>query len=88
MRVLFRSKDFASVETAGLGFGHRHPDSRAWHYRGKVQHAKWQGNYVCHWEGSELLWIVQGDALLFGLAAALKSRGLQVEVEQDQNTKI
>lgn len=83
MRVLFRSKDFASVEAAGLGFGHRRPGSQAWHYLGRIQHYKWQGNYDCHWEGPELLWTVQGDTQLFGLAAALKARGFPVEVEQD-----
>ena len=72
MRVIFRSRDFASVE-----------------------HRQWQGTYECLWEGAgmnknediksgpnELIWTVQGDARLFGLAAALKSRGFAVEVEQ------
>ena len=83
MKVLFRSTDFASIDGAGLGFNNRRPEAAAWHYQGRVQHRQWQGTYRCHWEGSELLWAVQGDERLFGLAAALKSRGLQVEVQQD-----
>jgi hypothetical protein len=31
---------------------------------------------------AELIWTVTGDARLFGLAAALKSRGFPVDVEQ------
>jgi hypothetical protein len=97
MRVIFRSRDFASVEGAGFGFNNRRPMANAWQYQGRVQHRQWQGTYECSWEGTgtnknepertkngpnELVWIVQGDARLFGLAAALKSRGFVVEVEQ------
>ena len=83
MKVLFRSKDFASIDGAGLGFNNRRPGAAAWHYQGRVQHPQWQGTYQCHWEGPQLLWTVQGDERLFALAAALKARGLQVEVKQD-----
>jgi hypothetical protein len=31
-----------------------------------------------------LFWTVHGDERLFALAAALKARGLQVEVKQDR----
>jgi hypothetical protein len=31
-----------------------------------------------------LLWTVQGDARMFGLAAALKSKGFEVTVEPDE----
>lgn len=85
MRVIFRSRDFAHVEGAGLGFVNRRPGSQPWHYQGRVLHAKWRGTYECHWEGPELLWTVRGDARLFGLAAALKARGFAVEVEQDSS---
>ncbi|EFH80576.1 hypothetical protein [Ktedonobacter racemifer] len=92
MKVIFRSKDFASIDGAGLGFNHRRPMTAPWHYQGRVQHRNWQGAYECHWEESqkpalssqELLWTVRGDARLFGLAAALKSKGLVVDVEQDE----
>ena len=83
MTVIFRSKDFASVEGSGYGFNNRRPAVQAWHYLGRVQHMKWEGWYECHWEGAELVWTVHGDERLFGLAAALKSRGFGVEVEQD-----
>ncbi|WP_220192014.1 hypothetical protein [Ktedonospora formicarum] len=92
MKVIFRSKDFASIDGAGFGFNHRRPMSAPWHYQGRVQHRNWQGTYECYWEKSakssplasqELFWTVRGDARLFGLAAALKSLGLTVDVEQD-----
>ncbi len=95
MKVIFRSKDFASVEGTGFGFNNRRPMANSWQYQGRVQHRQWQGTYECSWEGTgtskneykktgpnEHEWIVQGDARLFGLAAALKSRGFVVEVEQ------
>lgn len=92
MKVIFRSKDFASVTGSGLGFTNRRPMASSWHYQGRVQHPDWQGAYECHWEGmnnttqrtpAELAWIVRGDARLFGLAAALKARNFVVDVEQD-----
>jgi len=49
-----------------------------------VQHVKWEGWYECHWEGAELVWVVHGNERLFGLAAALKSKGFLVEVKQDR----
>ncbi len=93
MRVIFRSRDFASVEGSGFGFNNRRPMANAWQYQGRVQHRQWQGTYECSWEGAgkneniksgpnELVWVVKGDARLFGLAVALKSRGFVVEVEQ------
>ena len=95
MRVIFWSRDFASVEGAGFGFNNRRPMANAWQYQGRVQHRQWQGTYECSWEeaggsrsedaksrSNELAWVVKGDARLFGLAAALKSRGFVVEVEQ------
>lgn len=95
VRIIFRSRDFASVEGSGFGFNNRRPMANAWQYQGRVQHRQWQGTYECSWEGAgenknedaksgpdELIWIVKGDARLFGLAAALKSRGFVVEVEQ------
>ena len=84
MKVIFRSKDFASIDGAGLGFNNRRPGATAWHYRGRVQHRQWQGAYECSWDGPQLLWTVHGDERLFALAAALKARGLKVEVKQDQ----
>jgi hypothetical protein len=84
MKVIFRSNDFARIDGAGLGFNNRRPGATAWHYQGRVQHRQWQGTFECHWDGPQLLWTVHGDERLFALAAALKSRGLQVEVEQDQ----
>ena len=84
MKVIFRSKDFASIDGAGWGFNNRRPGAAAWHYQGRVQHRQWLGRYECHWDGPQLLWTVYGDERLFALAAALKSRGLQVEVQQDQ----
>ena len=84
MNVIFRSKDFASIEGAGFGFNNRRPAVQAWHYLGRVQHSKWVGWYECHWEGAGLIWIVHGDERLFGLAAALKSKGFVVEVNQDR----
>jgi len=92
MRVIFRSKDFASVTGSGLGFTNRRPMASSWHYQGRVQHRNWEGTYECYWEGAErttnlipaeLVWTVQGSARLFGLAAALKTKGFVVEVEQD-----
>ncbi|HLZ55891.1 MAG TPA: hypothetical protein VKR06_02995 [Ktedonosporobacter sp.] len=93
MKVIFRSKDFASVEGAGFGFNNRRPMASSWQYQGRVQHRNWQGTYECYWEGAgdssrasptELVWTVRGDARLFGLAAALKSLGLVVDVQQDE----
>ena len=92
MHVIFRSRDFATVESAGFGFNHRRPMSQPWYYQGRVQHRHWEGHYECHWEGindpqrktaPEIVWSVKGDARLFGLAAALKSLGYNVSVEQD-----
>ncbi len=97
MKVVFRSRDFASIIGSGLGFNNRRPMASPWHYQGRVQHRDWQGTYECYWEGAgdedakttarrsptELVWTVNGDARLFGLAAALKSRGLEVDVLQD-----
>ncbi len=91
MKVIFRSKDFASVTGSGLGFNNRRPMASSWHYQGRVQHSDWQGTYECYWEGmddaakrapTKLVWTVRGDARMFGLAAALKSRGFVVDVEQ------
>ena len=93
MRVVFRSKDFAGVMAAGLGFNNRRPMADPWRYQGRVQHRDWRGTFECYWEGAddpmrrtatELLWTVRGDARLFGLAAALKSLGYTVEVSQDE----
>ncbi|MFL5653813.1 MAG: hypothetical protein ACJ8CB_06510 [Ktedonobacteraceae bacterium] len=84
MKVILRSKDFASVEGAGYGFNNRRPGVKDWHYLGRVQHPKWNGWFECQWDGPELLWTVHGDERLFGLAAALKSRGFVVEVKQDK----
>ena len=86
MKVIFRSKDFASINGSGLGFNNRRPMADAWHYQGRVQHRQWRGIYECYWDGPELTWTVQGDERLFGLAAALKSRGYAVEVKQDEET--
>jgi hypothetical protein len=92
MKVIFRSKDFASVNSSGLGFTNRRPMGSSWQYQGRVQHPNWQGVYECSWEGggsnaqrtpAELVWMVRGDARLFGLAAALKARNFIVDVEQD-----
>ena len=92
MKVIFRSKDFASVEGSGFGFNNRRPMANTWQYRGRVQHPQWQGTYECIWEqggegtminAPQLIWAVCGDARLFGLAAALKSKGFVVDVEQD-----
>lgn len=92
MKVTFCSKDFASVEGSGFGFNNRRPMANAWQYQGRVQHRQWQGTYECSWEqggkgptinASQLVWTVRGDARLFGLAAALKSKGFVVDVEQD-----
>lgn len=92
MKVIFRSKDFTSILGAGLGFNNRRPMASSWHYQGRVQHRDWWGTYECSWEGADdakkatptqLLWTVSGDARLFGLAAALKSLGYTVDVEQD-----
>ena len=93
MKIIFRSKDFASIQGAGLGFNNRRPTASPWQYQGRVQHARWTGTYECHWDQAEdatnrspteLIWTVQGDERLFGLAAALKSQGFPVEVEQDE----
>jgi hypothetical protein len=91
MKVLFRSRDFASVDGSGFGFNNRRPMAKPWYYQGRVQHPQWQGTYECFWERGvgttintpQLVWIVRGDACLFGLAAALKSGGFVVDVEQD-----
>ncbi len=94
MKVNFRSKDFASITGAGLGFNNRRPMASSWHYQGRVQHRDWQGTYECYWDGAdssgtsrktptELVWTVRGDARLFALAAALKVRGFPVEIEQE-----
>lgn len=91
MKVIFHSRDFASVEGAGFGFNHRRPMPQPWQYQGRVQHRNWQGVYECSWEGAgdarnaptQLIWTVRGDGRLFGLAAALKSSGFEVDVEQD-----
>jgi hypothetical protein len=92
MKVIFRSKDFANVTGSGLGFNNRRPMASSWHYQGRVQHRDWQGTYECFWESAndtakytptDLVWIVRGDARLFGLAAALKSKGYVVDVEQE-----
>ncbi len=93
MRVIFHSKDFTSVEGLGFGFVNRRPMADAWSYRGRIQHRQWQGTFECSWAGAstsarsstDLIWIAQGDARLFGLAAALKSSGFAVQVEQDAN---
>ncbi len=86
MKVLFRSKDFASVNGAGLGFNNMRPAAQSWHYQGRVQHRNWKGIFECHWDGPEIAWTVHGDERLFGLAAALKSKGFVVDVKQDQET--
>lgn len=91
MKVTFCSRDFASVEGAGFGFNNRRPMTNSWQYQGRVQHRDWQGTYECSWldaqgaakRAAELIWTVRGDSRLFGLAAALKSRGFVVDVEQD-----
>jgi len=91
VKLIFRSKDFASVEGSGFGFNNRRPMANPWQYQGRVQHRQWQGAYECSWEHRdgatirtpELVWVVQGDARLFGLAAALKSKGFVVDVQQD-----
>jgi hypothetical protein len=92
MKVIFRSKDFVSVEAAGYGFNNRRPGVSAWQYLGRVQHRQWEGSYECVWSNpatssssspNELIWTVTGDARLFGLAAALKSRGFPVDVSQN-----
>jgi len=87
MKVIFRSKDFASIEGLGFGFNNRRPAVQAWHYLGRVQHMKWEGWYECRWESLELLWTVHGNERLFGLAAGLKSKGFAVEVQQDKEDK-
>ncbi len=86
MKVIFRSKDFASIDGAGLGFNNRRPGAKPWHYQGRVQHRQWKGTFECHWDGPALIWTVRGDERLFGLAAALKSKGYEVDVEQDEET--
>src|SRR5258707_626697 len=83
MKVVFRSRDFASINGAGLGFNHMRPQATSWHFQGRVQHRDWTGNFTCHWDGPQVLWTVQGDERLCRLAAALKNMGLQVEVLQD-----
>jgi hypothetical protein len=89
MKVIFRSKDFASVEALGYGFNNRRPMANPWQYQGRVQHRQWKGSYECAWQKTdnplkqdELLWTAQGDGRLFALAAALKSKGFEVDVEQ------
>jgi hypothetical protein len=37
---------------------------------------------------TEIIWIVRGDARLFGLAAALKSKGYVVDVEREQEDEL
>jgi hypothetical protein len=92
MKIIFRSRDFVSVEGAGFGFNNRRPMAQSWQYQGRVQHRQWQGTYECYRDNadntsarsrSELVWTIRGDARLFGLAAALKSRGFAVDVESD-----
>ena len=88
MKVIFRSKDFNTILGSGLGFNNRRPGATPWHYQGRVQHPRWQGRFECRWEGvngapAQIIWTVRGDERLFGLAAALKSQGFTVEVEQD-----
>ncbi len=87
MKVIFHSEDFVSVEYAGLGFGNRHPAVKEWHYVGKVDNPRWQGEFECSWDEStkpaQLLWIIKGDERLFALALALKSQGFIVTVKQD-----
>ena len=91
MKVIFRSKDFTSVEGLGYGFNNRRPTAASWQYRGRVQHRQWEGIYECEWERTadsaghapDIIWTVQGDARLFGLAAALKAAGFAVDVQQD-----
>jgi hypothetical protein len=91
MKVLFRSKDFASIEGSGFGFNNRRPMTQPWQYQGRVQHRQWQGTYECHWENAHeqathtpmISWTVRGDERLFGLAVALKSKGFIVNVEPD-----
>jgi hypothetical protein len=91
MKVVFHSKDFASVEGAGLGFNNRRPMAQPWQYQGRVQHPQWQGTYECYWENAlekavqapTIVWTVRGDARLFGLAAALKAKGFIVDVEPE-----
>lgn len=85
MKVLFRSRDFASINGGGFGFNHMRPQASSWHFQGRVQHPQWQGTFTCQWDGPEVAWIVQGDERLFGLAAALKSKGFKVEVRQDED---
>lgn len=87
MKVIFHSRDFASINGGGLGFNNMRPMASAWHYQGRVQHRDWQGTFSCHWDGPEVLWTVRGDERLFRLAAALKSKGLRVEVAQDDEEK-
>ncbi|HEU5374847.1 MAG TPA: hypothetical protein VFV38_05380 [Ktedonobacteraceae bacterium] len=84
MRVIFRSRDFASINGGGLGFNNMRPMASSWHFQGRVQHRAWQGSFTCHWDGPEVLWVVQGDERLFALALALKGKGLKVEVLQDE----
>ncbi len=84
MKILFQSRDFVSIDGAGLGFNSRRPAGSPWHFQGKVHHLQWQGNYECHWKGPELFWTVYGDDRLLRLAEALKSRGYVVEVKQDK----
>lgn len=94
MQIVFRSKDFASVEYAGFGFSTRRPGATPWTYQGRVQNTRWSGTYECHWhnrnpDGSlkrapaELVWTIQGDERLFALAAALKAAGFLPDVKQD-----
>ena len=91
MKVIFRSKDFTSVEGLGYGFNNRRPLPNPWQYHGRVQHRMWEGIFECKWEGAiskngcapDLIWTVTGDARLFGLAAALKSAGFDIDVAQD-----
>jgi hypothetical protein len=91
MKVIFRSKDFTSVEGLGYGFNNRRPMANPWQYQGRVQHRQWSGTFECLWEGAtsktghapDIIWTVRGDARLFALASALKAAGFAVEVAQD-----
>src|SRR5258707_4873394 len=87
MKVIFRSRDFASINGGGLGFNHMRPMASVWHYQGRVQHRDWQGTFTCQWDGPEVQWIVKGDERLILLAAALKGKEMKVEVTQDNNEK-
>src|SRR5207245_4560867 len=84
MKIVFRSRDFASINGSGLGFNHMRPMASSWHFQGRVQHSAWEGTFTRHWDGHELLWAVQGGECLLGLAAGLQSWGLPVAVLHDE----